>query len=48
MGGGGAQKIMWVHAHHELEARSPLRPGSRARLKLKALEALGVFDGFSC
>ena len=38
-GGGGAQKIMCTH--HEREARSPLRPGSRARLR--ALEALGGF-----
>ena len=27
-GGGGAQKIMCAHAHHEREARCPLRPGS--------------------
>ena len=44
--GGGAQKIMWAHAHHKLEARSPLTPGSRAHKW--ALEALGVFDALSC
>ena len=38
-GWGGGEKIMCAHAHHEREARSPLRPGSRARLR--ALEALG-------
>ena len=25
-GGGGVQKIICAHAHHEREARSPLRP----------------------
>ena len=39
MGGGGA-KIMCGHAHHEREARRPLRPGSRA--------PLGFFDALSC
>ena len=29
-GGGGGGKIMCVHAHHEFEAGSPIRPGSRA------------------
>ena len=42
-GGGGAQKIMGVHTHRELEAQSPLRPGSRAHLS--ALEALGGGGG---
>ena len=41
-GGGGGQKIMCALAHHEREARSPLRPGSRAHW---TLEALG---GFLC
>ena len=47
-GGGGrkAQNIMYTHAHHEREARSPLRLGSRTRVR--ALEALGVFDALSC
>ena len=46
-GGGGAKAYKCaLHAHHEREARSPLRPGSRARLK--ALEALGVFDALLC
>ena len=27
MGGGGAQKSMCVHSHHEREARSTLQPG---------------------
>ena len=40
-GGGGLQKIICAHAHHEHEPRSPLWPGSRARLR--ALEALGFF-----
>ena len=31
-GGGGAQQIMCAYADHEREERSPLRPGSRARL----------------
>ena len=26
-GGGGAQKILCAHAHHDPEARSSLRPG---------------------
>ena len=33
---------MCEQAHHEREAQSPLRPGSRA------LEALGGFDALSC
>ena len=37
---------MCMHAHPKREARSPLRPGSRAHLR--ALEALGVFDALSC
>ena len=37
-GGGGAQKNMCEHAHHERQPRSPLR----------ALEALGYFDALSC
>ena len=37
---GGAQNIMCMHAHHKHEDWSPLRPGSRTRLR--ALEALGV------
>ena len=45
-GGGGAQKIMYMHAHLECEAQSPLQPGSRA-LKW-ALEALGGLDALSC
>ena len=45
-GGGEAQKIMCGHAHYEREARSPLQPGSRARLW--APEALGVIDALSC
>ena len=44
--GEGAQKIMSGHAHHEREARSSLRPGSRARLR--ALEPLGGFDALLC
>ena len=43
---GGAQKIVCVHAHHEHEARCPLRQGSRARLR--SLEALSVFDALLC
>ena len=43
-GGGGEQKIMCVYAHHEREARSPLRLRSRARLR--ALEALFKIIGF--
>ena len=43
-GGGGVQKIMCVHTHHEREARSLLRLGSR----LIALEALGCIDALSC
>ena len=39
--GGGGGRICAGSAHHEREARSPLRPGSRARL---ALEALWVID----
>ena len=35
-----------VHAHQEREARSSLRPGSRAHLM--TLKALGVFDALSC
>ena len=35
-----------THAHHEREARSTLQSGSRARLR--ALEALRVFDALSC
>ena len=35
----GAQKIMCADTHHKHEARSPLRSGSRTRLR--ALEALG-------
>ena len=43
MGGGSAN--YYVRAkHHEREARSPLRPGSRARLR--ALEALGGGGGW--
>ena len=45
-GGGGAKKNMCANAYHEREARSPLRSGSRARLR--ALEALGGFDALSC
>ena len=37
---------MCMHTHHEREELSPLRPGSRARLR--ALEALGVFDALLC
>ena len=44
--GGGGQKIMCAHAHHERLARCPLRPGSRARLG--PLEALRVFCALSC
>ena len=43
---GEEQQIMCAHAHHERKARSPLRPGSRTRLR--ALEALGTFDALSC
>ena len=46
-GGGGAQKIMSTHAHHELEPQSILQLGSRAH-DLRALEALRVFDALSC
>ena len=45
-GGGGAQTIMCAHALHKREAWSPLRPGSRARLR--ALGAPGGFDALSC
>ena len=31
--GGGGQRIICAQAHHEYEARRPLRPGSRARVK---------------
>ena len=34
---------MCAHAHHERDAQSPLRQGSRARLR--ALEALGGGGG---
>ena len=37
---------MCTHTHHEREARSPLRPGSRSRLR--ALEAREVFYALSC
>ena len=42
----GVQKNMCGHAHHEREARSPSRPGSRAHLR--ALEALEDFDALLC
>ena len=42
----GVQKVMCAQAHHEHEARYPLRPGSRARSRTP--EALGVFDALSC
>ena len=32
---------MYAHAHHEREAQSPLRPGSRAHLK--TLDALSCY-----
>ena len=41
-GGGGAQKIMCAHAHHEREPQSPLRPGFRAHL----LKGPGSSRGF--
>ena len=44
-GGGGAKDYV-RDAQHEREARSPLRPGSRARLR--ALEALEIFGALSC
>ena len=44
-GGGGEAQKMCVDAHHEHGAQCLLRPGSRARLK--ALEALRVFDDLS-
>ena len=40
-GGGGAQNIIYAHAHHNREAQSLLWPGSRA--PKQALEALGFF-----
>ena len=47
--GGGGQNIMWAHTHHEREARSPLRPWSRARLRaLNMLEALRVLNALLC
>ena len=42
----GVQKIMCRHTHYEREALSPLRPGSRVRLR--ALEAIRVFYAISC
>ena len=42
----GVKKMMCAHAHHEREARGPLRPGSSARLR--ALEALRVFYALLC
>ena len=48
-GGGGVRNAKYYvrrHTHHEHEARSHLWPGFRARLR--ALEALGVFDALSC
>ena len=47
-GGGGERKRCARTAHQEREARSPLLPGSRARLCLRVIEALGVSDGLSC
>ena len=41
--GGGGGKILWAHTS---QARSPLWPGFRARLR--ALEALGVCGALSC
>ena len=42
-GGGGALRIICVHAQYERKARSPFRPGSSARLTLKRL---GYFGGW--
>ena len=51
-GGGGAQKIMCAHAHHEREAAPevPAWPYGRGpgSAYIRALEALGFFDALSC
>ena len=43
LGGGGGQKILWAQTHHEREARSPLRPGSKA---LRGFDALSWYLSF--
>ena len=43
VGGGRARNILCAHAHYEREARSPFRPGPRARLR-----ALWKLSGFLC
>ena len=46
--GGGAQKIIFVHTHHERKVST--RWGVQGPLKVKGphLEAFGVFDALSC
>ena len=47
LGGGGGRESLCAPTHNaRAKPRSPLRPGSRARLR--TLAALGVFDTLSC
>ena len=45
-GGGGAQKIMCAHAHHEREARSPLFTAG-VQGPLKSPDSSQAFDALS-